>query len=57
MYRPNCTFYLIDDNDKILYTIEENSSKVTKLFCTDDVAGYEATLYLGMRKKELVNYK
>lgn len=57
LYNPNYTYHLIDEQDKILYTIEETSNKMMKFFWTDEVTSYEATLYLGLKSKELVTYK
>ena len=54
---PNHTFYLVNEDDKILYTLEEHSSSFSKLCCTNGVGTYEATLYLGMKNKELAHYK
>ena len=57
LYRQNYNFHLIDENDKILYTLEEESSTFTKLWWSDDITAYEATLYLGLKSKPLVKYK
>ena len=56
LYRPNFTFYLVDENDIVLYTLEETTSKFVKFICSTDLTPYQAVLYKGLKSKKLVKY-
>ena len=56
LYRPNFTFYLVDESDNVLYTLEETTSKFIKFMWTTDLTPYHAVLYKGMKGKKLVQY-
>lgn len=47
LYRPNYTYYLVDENDKVLFTLEETTSFWPKVLCSGGTASYSATLYSG----------
>ncbi|CAI2380416.1 unnamed protein product [Moneuplotes crassus] len=56
-YRPNHRYYLVDENDKILFTIEEDRSTFTKFCCNNDMGSCKAILYLGYKHAEIAHYQ